>query len=108
MAIDIVCPRCERDDDLRGRPIDGGLIELTCDSCRVQWTRDPRPRCPTCGGDDLYHVPQVIVEKSRGSQMSRRGRWRPSGRRPNASRQVEQATDAAKQLAAQLQEVQAT
>jgi len=73
MAIDIVCPRCERDDDLRGRPIDGGLIELTCDSCRVQWTRDPRPRCAICGGDDLYHVPQVIVEKSRGSQMSIQG-----------------------------------
>ncbi len=73
MALDIVCPQCGVDDHLSGEPLDDGLIELTCDSCKVRWTRDPRPRCPTCGGDDLYHVPQVIVEKSRGTQMSIQG-----------------------------------
>lgn len=73
MALEIVCPQCGRDDDLTGEPVEEGLIELTCHACRVSWTRDPRPRCPTCGGDDLYHVPQVIVEKSRGTQMSIQG-----------------------------------
>jgi len=73
MALEIVCPRCGSDDDLTGEPVEDGLIELTCEACLVSWTRDPRPRCPTCGGDDLYHVPQVIVEKSRGTQMSIQG-----------------------------------
>lgn len=73
MVLEIVCPQCGNDDDLAGRPLDDGLIELTCAACQVRWTRDPRPRCPTCGGDDLYHVPQVIVEKSRGTQMSIQG-----------------------------------
>lgn len=73
MALEIVCPQCGVDDDLTGEPIGDGLIELTCQACRVSWTRDPRPRCPTCGGDDLYHVPQVIMEKSRGTQMSIQG-----------------------------------
>jgi len=73
MALEIVCPQCGVDDDLTGEPVGDGLIELTCGACRVSWTRDPRPRCPTCGGDDLYQVPQVIVEKSRGTQMSIQG-----------------------------------
>ena len=73
MALEIVCPQCGTDDDLTGEPGEEGLIELTCHVCRVSWTRDPRPRCPICGGDDLYHRPQVILEKSRGSQMSIQG-----------------------------------
>jgi Zn finger protein HypA/HybF involved in hydrogenase expression len=73
MALEIVCPQCSSDEHLRGRPVDGGLIELTCDACQLRWTRDPRPRCPNCGSDDLYQVPQVIVEKSRGTQMSIQG-----------------------------------
>lgn len=73
MALEIVCPRCETDDHLRGEPAGDGTLTLTCDECKVQWVRDPRPRCPTCGGDDLYHVPQVILEKSRGTQMSIQG-----------------------------------
>jgi hypothetical protein len=73
MSLVIVCPRCGVDDHLTGEPIDDGLIELTCGACKVRWTRDPRPRCPECGGDDLYHVPQVILEKSRGTQMSIQG-----------------------------------
>ena len=73
MTLEIVCPQCATDQHLSGRPVDGGLIELTCEQCRVRWTRDPRPRCPKCGGDDLYHVPQLILEKSRGTQMSIQG-----------------------------------
>ena len=73
MALEIVCPRCSSDDDLTGAPTGDGRIELTCGACRVSWIRDPRPTCPTCGGDDLYHRPQVIVEKSRGTQMSIQG-----------------------------------
>jgi len=73
MALDIVCPTCGTDDDLRGTALGDGRIQLTCDLCRIEWTRDPRPRCPSCGGDDLYHRPQVILEKSRGSQMSIQG-----------------------------------
>ena len=73
MALEIVCPRCESDESLSGCLLDDGYIELTCDACTVSWTRDPRPMCPKCGGDDLYHVPQVILEKSRGTQMSVQG-----------------------------------
>ncbi len=73
MALEIVCPRCGSDDDLTGEPVGDGTIRLTCAACRIEWTRDPRPRCPRCGGDDLYHRPQVIVEKSRGTQMSIQG-----------------------------------
>ena len=73
MAIDIVCPSCATDDDLRGEPVGDGTLRLTCDACQVTWTRDPRPTCPRCGGDDLYHLPRVILETSRGSQMSIQG-----------------------------------
>ncbi|HSM67345.1 MAG TPA: hypothetical protein VK860_13640 [Ilumatobacteraceae bacterium] len=72
-GLEIVCPSCGTDDALTGEPLPTGEIRLTCADCRVQWTRDPRPRCPSCGGDDLYHRPQVILEKSRGSQMSIQG-----------------------------------
>ncbi|MDJ0767842.1 MAG: hypothetical protein QNJ12_03575 [Ilumatobacter sp.] len=73
MAIDIVCPRCGTDDDLRGTRRDDDLIELTCEACDVSWTRDPRPTCPACGGHDMEASPQLIVEKSRGTQMSIQG-----------------------------------
>lgn len=73
MTIEIVCPSCATDDHLLGTPIGDGLIELTCTSCDVAWTRDPRPHCATCGGDDMEAAPQLIVEKSRGSQMSIQG-----------------------------------
>jgi hypothetical protein len=73
MALEIVCPTCSSDEHLSGEQTGDGRIRLTCATCRVQWTRDPRPRCPTCGGDDLYHVPRVVLEKSRGSQMSIQG-----------------------------------
>lgn len=73
MTVAIVCPRCDSDDNLSGEPVDDGRIRLTCAACRVTWDRDPRPSCPICGGTDLYHRPQVILEKSRGTQMSVQG-----------------------------------
>ncbi len=73
MSTEIVCPECGNDDHLRGRPIDGDLIELTCDRCGISWVRDPRPVCPECGGHDLEAAPKVIVERSRGTQMSIQG-----------------------------------
>ena len=73
MSIEIVCTQCGTDDHLRGTPLDGGLIELTCDACGITWTRDPRPSCPKCGGHDMEAAPKLIVEKSRGTQMSIQG-----------------------------------
>ena len=68
-----MCTGCGTDEHLRGTPTGDGLIELTCDACGLSFTRDPRPSCPKCGGFDMEAVPQVIVEKSRGSQMSIQG-----------------------------------
>jgi len=73
VSLEIVCPACGIDDDLRGEPTDDGMVQLTCAACKISWTRDPRPKCASCGGDDLYHLPQVILEKSRGTQMSIQG-----------------------------------
>ncbi len=73
MPSEIVCSNCGTDEHLRGLPTADGLIELTCDACGISFTRDPRPSCPKCGGHDMEAVPQVIVEKSRGSQMSIQG-----------------------------------
>ena len=73
MSTEILCSGCGSDDHLHGRPLDDGLIELTCDTCQVTWTRDPRPSCPICGGYDMEAIPQVIIEKSRGTQMSIQG-----------------------------------
>jgi hypothetical protein len=70
---EITCAACGTDEHLSGRPLDGDLIELTCAGCGAVWTRDPRPSCPTCGGHELEADPKVIVEKSRGSQMSIQG-----------------------------------
>ncbi len=73
MSIDIVCDACGSDEHLSGEPTDDGMISLTCDACQITWNRDPRPRCTVCGGDDMEVVPHVIVEKSRGTQMSIQG-----------------------------------
>lgn len=73
MALEIVCPECGTDDHLRGSKRDDDTIELTCDACDVTWIRDPSPTCPKCGGRDMEAAPKVIVEKSRGSQMSIQG-----------------------------------
>lgn len=73
VSLEIICPQCESDDALCGEPLDDGHIRLTCDACRITWECDPLPKCPICGGEDLYHRPQVILEKSKGTQMSVQG-----------------------------------
>jgi hypothetical protein len=73
MTTEIVCERCGVDDHLTGTRRDDDLIELHCSACDVTFTRDPRPSCPTCGGFEMEAMPQVIVEKSRGTQMSIQG-----------------------------------
>lgn len=71
--VEIECATCGTDEFLRGTRLDDGTIELTCDRCGATWIRDPRPTCPTCGGHEMEAAPKVIVEKSRGSQMSIQG-----------------------------------
>lgn len=73
MATEIVCTQCGTDEHLRGTRRDDDLIELHCDACNVTFTRDPRPSCPKCGGFEMEAMPQLIVEKSRGTQMSIQG-----------------------------------
>lgn len=73
MATEIVCHRCGTDDHLTGTRRDDDLIELHCGHCDVRFTRDPRPSCPECGGFDMEAMPKVVLEKSRGSQMSIQG-----------------------------------
>lgn len=70
---EIVCVECGSDEYLRGRPHDGGLIELTCSQCDVSWLRNPQPHCERCGGDDMEAAPKVVLERSRGTQMSIQG-----------------------------------
>lgn len=66
---EIECPACGETEELRGERT-GELIHLTCEPCGQEWHRDPSPRCPTCGADDLFPALKAIVEKSRGSQLS--------------------------------------
>jgi len=67
--MNLTCPECGEADDLAGVR-DEDRITVTCGACGVSWDRDPSPRCPTCGGDDLQSVPLAIVEKARGTQLS--------------------------------------
>jgi hypothetical protein len=71
--VEIDCSTCGTDEFLRGVPQPDDTIELTCERCGATWIRDPRPTCPTCGGQEMEAAPKVIVEKSRGSQMSIQG-----------------------------------
>ncbi len=71
--VDIECAACGTDEHLRGNRLGDDTIELTCERCGATWVRDPRPSCPKCGGHELEAAPKVIVEKSRGSQMSIQG-----------------------------------
>ena len=68
--MDISCPACGESDDLSGKRDTSGAIAMTCERCHHRWTRDPAPRCPSCGSTDLRTVPLAIVEKSRGTQLS--------------------------------------
>lgn len=69
MAIDITCPHCGEAEQLRGTR-NADVIKLVCDACGATWNRDPSPRCPECGGDDLVAAVAAVVEKSRGTQLS--------------------------------------
>lgn len=70
---EIECATCGTDEHLRGEPLPDSTIRLTCERCGASWVRDPRPSCPVCGGTEMEAAPLVIVEKSRGSQMSIQG-----------------------------------
>ena len=71
MALDISCPACGEQDELRGEPR-GAKIALVCEKCDAEWVRDPaaRPTCERCGGTDMREAVQAVVEKSRGTQLS--------------------------------------
>jgi len=71
MVLEIACPACGEDEELRGEPR-GQQIALVCEQCEAEWIRDPHavPDCPCCGGDDMREAVQAVVEKSRGTQLS--------------------------------------
>lgn len=69
MSFEITCPECGETDDLAGERR-GDLIHITCGACGRAWDRDPSPRCPTCGSDDLHACLKAVVERSRGTQLS--------------------------------------
>lgn len=66
---DLSCPACGESEALRGERR-GELIDVTCEACGQEWTRDPSPRCERCDGDDMEAAIKAVVEKSRGSQLS--------------------------------------
>lgn len=69
MALDIACPVCGEDEDLRGSRQDD-YVDVKCGNCGQSWKRPTSPVCPQCKGNDLQEVPLAIVEKSRGTQLS--------------------------------------
>ncbi len=71
--MEITCIECGTDESLSGQPVAGGLIELWCEACDLRWLRNPNPHCERCGGDDMEAAPRVLLEKSRGTQMSIQG-----------------------------------
>lgn len=71
---DLTCPACGETTNLRGTRTEEG-IRITCQQCRYEWNRDTRPRCATCGGDDIVPRPQTLTAFSRGTQLSVLG-WR--------------------------------
>lgn len=71
--MEIVCVECGTDDHLSGVPAEDGMIELNCSACDVMWLRNPNPHCERCGGDDMEAAPKVLLERSRGTQMSIQG-----------------------------------
>lgn len=66
---DLICPRCGEDENLRGEKRDEGIV-VRCEECNTEWERDFTPRCSTCGSEDVRLAFQVLVEKSRGTQLS--------------------------------------
>ncbi len=71
MDDDLICPACRSDDHLSGQRV-GGLIRIVCAACGLSWDRDPSapPPCPSCRSGHVRAVPQAVVEKSRGTQLS--------------------------------------
>ncbi|MEX0790877.1 MAG: hypothetical protein WD178_08900 [Actinomycetota bacterium] len=66
---EIYCPKCGSDARLSGQRR-GSLIRITCSGCNLVWDRDPSPRCPHCGSEEVRPVPEAVWAKSRGNQMS--------------------------------------
>lgn len=66
---DINCPQCGTDDNLTGTRV-GEMIRLTCTACNLSWDRDTQPHCDTCGSRDMVCVPELLIERSRGTQLS--------------------------------------
>lgn len=69
MPLDIACPSCGEEDNLKGSNADG-RIDVECLVCRATWRRGLTARCRACGSEDLQTVPLAIVERSRGTQLS--------------------------------------
>ncbi len=69
MSLEILCPNCGTDDELRGDRRDDTIV-ITCGSCGLSWDRPVRPHCPTCGSTDVVAHPVPLVERSRGTQRS--------------------------------------
>ena len=65
----VSCARCGEDENLDGRSEDGAII-VVCGTCGLEWQRDLRPSCGTCGSLDVRPAFQAVVEKSRGTQLS--------------------------------------
>jgi ribosomal protein L37E len=76
-VIQIVCPECGEDDDLRGKRGQDS-IAMTCQACGHQWIRLLKPKCLNCGamGEDLLsYRPIPLFAKGRGTMQT------PSGQR---------------------------
>jgi hypothetical protein len=69
MPLDIACPSCGEEDNLKGTNTDG-RIDVQCLVCGATWRRGAVPECSVCGSEDLQTVPLAVVERSRGTQLS--------------------------------------
>lgn len=67
--IEITCPACGTDEHLTGTA-NGDSIHITCTACELSWDRLTTPHCNKCGSRDMVCVPEVLVERSRGTQLS--------------------------------------
>lgn len=67
--IEITCPACGTDEHLYGST-QNDTIRVTCTACDLSWDRLTTPHCEQCGGKDMVCVPEVLVERSRGTQLS--------------------------------------
>jgi hypothetical protein len=68
-VIEITCPACGTDDHLSGSAHDNS-IRVTCTACELSWDRLTTPHCEQCNGQDMVCVPEILVERSRGTQLS--------------------------------------